>query len=79
MKKTCTCCKLVQEIPFTARILRDDSLAGAYWECDNEECGSTLFVPMKKILQERVVSSRRASSEGAEGLGGRSNDAPLIP
>jgi hypothetical protein len=53
MAKKCGCGKWFLNVPSNARVSRDPALGGVYWECT---CGSTLFVPMRKL---------KANTEGA--------------
>lgn len=50
IKRTCSCGRVHDIIPATARYqksaLEGDPLAGWYWEC---ECGTTLFIPEKNL------------------------------
>lgn len=50
MNKICARCQKVwTKVPETARVMcEDDVFDGSYWECD---CGTTLFVPAKKIVE----------------------------
>ena len=55
--KFCNCCeKIAYEWPTPGFRWQKgyDKLDGIYFECVTPKCGSTLFVPQKNVIEQRV-------------------------